>query len=29
MDFSLNEDQAILADRVAKFIDSEYDFETR
>ncbi len=29
MDFSLNEDQAILADSVAKFIDSEYDFETR
>ena len=29
MDFSLNEDQAILADSIAKFIDSEYDFETR
>ena len=29
MDFSLNEVQAMLADSVEKFIDNEYDFETR
>jgi alkylation response protein AidB-like acyl-CoA dehydrogenase len=29
MDFSLSEDQSILADSVARFVDSEYDFETR
>lgn len=29
MDFSLNEVQAMLADSVDKFIDNEYDFETR
>jgi len=29
MDFSLNEVQAMLADSVEKFIENEYDFETR
>ena len=29
MDFSLNEVQAMLADSVDKFIDNEYDFDTR
>ena len=29
MDFRLNELQELLADSVAKFIDNEYDFETR
>lgn len=29
MDFSLNEVQAMLADSVGKFIDNEYDFDTR
>ena len=29
MDFSLNEDQSMLADSVARFIESEYDFDTR
>ena len=29
MDFSISEEQSILADSVAKFIDSDYDFETR
>jgi len=29
MDFSLNDVQAMLADSVDKFIDNEYDFETR
>ena len=29
MDFSLNELQAMLADSVGKFIDNEYDFDTR
>ena len=29
MDFSLNELQTMMADSVGKFIDNEYDFETR
>ena len=29
MDFSLNELQEMLADSIAKFIDNEYDFDTR
>ena len=29
MDFSISEEQSILADSVAKFIDANYDFETR
>jgi len=29
MDFSLSEDQSILADSIARFVDSEYDFEKR
>ena len=29
MDFSLNELQTMLADSVSKFIDNEYDFDTR
>jgi len=29
MDFSLTEEQAILADSVSKYIESDYDFETR
>ena len=29
MDFSLNDVQSMLADSVDKFIDNEYDFETR
>ena len=29
MDFSYNEIQTMLADSVAKFIDNEYDFDTR
>ena len=29
MDFSLSEEQSILADSIARFIDSNYDFETR
>ncbi len=29
MDFSLNEDQSILADSIGRFIESEYDFEKR
>jgi alkylation response protein AidB-like acyl-CoA dehydrogenase len=29
MDFSLNELQTMLADSVSRFIDNEYDFETR
>jgi alkylation response protein AidB-like acyl-CoA dehydrogenase len=29
MDFSLTEEQAMLDDSVARFIDNEYDFETR
>ena len=29
MDFTLNELQELLADSVAKFIDNEYDFDTR
>lgn len=29
MDFSLNEIQSMLADSVGKFIDNEYDFDTR
>jgi alkylation response protein AidB-like acyl-CoA dehydrogenase len=29
MDFSLSDEQSILADSVARFIDNDYDFETR
>jgi len=29
MDFSLSEDQAMLADSIGRFIDAEYDFESR
>ncbi len=29
MDFSLNEVQEMLADSIDKFIDNEYDFDTR
>ncbi|MGH8168013.1 MAG: acyl-CoA dehydrogenase family protein, partial [Woeseiaceae bacterium] len=29
MDLSLTEEQAMLADSVARFIDNDYDFETR
>ncbi len=29
MDFSLSEEQSMLADSVAKFIDADYDFESR
>ncbi|MEM8547010.1 MAG: acyl-CoA dehydrogenase family protein [Pseudomonadota bacterium] len=29
MDFSINEDQHMLQDSVAKFIDNDYDFDTR
>lgn len=29
MDFSISDEQAMLADSVARFIDSDYDFETR
>ena len=29
MDLSLNELQTMLADSVSKFIDNEYDFDTR
>lgn len=29
MDFSLSEEQSMLADSIARFIDSDYDFETR
>ncbi|MEL7535755.1 MAG: acyl-CoA dehydrogenase family protein [Pseudomonadota bacterium] len=29
MDFSLSEEQTMLADSVARFIDNDYDFETR
>ncbi len=29
MDFSLSEDQSILADSIGRFIESEYDFENR
>jgi alkylation response protein AidB-like acyl-CoA dehydrogenase len=29
MDFSISEEQAMLVDSVAKFIDNDYDFETR
>ena len=29
MDFSLTEEQTILADSVARFFESDYDFETR
>lgn len=29
MDFSLSEEQSILADSIARFIDTDYDFETR
>ena len=29
MDFSLTEEQAMLADSVARFIEADYDFETR
>ena len=29
MDFSLTEEQSILADSVSRFIESDYDFETR
>jgi alkylation response protein AidB-like acyl-CoA dehydrogenase len=29
MDFSLSEEQSMLADSVARFIDTDYDFETR
>ena len=29
MDFSLSEEQSILADSIARFINSDYDFETR
>jgi alkylation response protein AidB-like acyl-CoA dehydrogenase len=29
MDFSLSEEQSILADSVARFIETDYDFETR
>ena len=29
MDFSLNELQTMMADSVGKFIDNEYDFDTR
>lgn len=29
MDFSLTEEQAMLADSIARFIETDYDFETR
>ena len=29
MDFSLNELQTMMADSIGKFIDNEYDFDTR
>ena len=29
MDFSLNELQTMLADSISRFIDNEYDFDTR
>ena len=29
MDFSISEEQSILADSIARFIDTDYDFETR
>ena len=29
MDFSLSEEQSMLVDSVARFIDNEYDFDTR
>ena len=29
MDFSLSEDQSILSDSISRFIDLEYDFESR
>ena len=29
MDFSLSEEQSMLADSIARFIDTDYDFETR
>ena len=29
MDFSISEEQAMLADSVSKFIDNDYDFERR
>ena len=29
MDFTVSEEQSMLADSVAKFIENDYDFETR
>ena len=29
MDFSLSEEQSMLADSIARFIDNDYDFEKR